>query len=260
MPKFAANITMLFTELPFLDRFAAAQKAGFEAVELQFPYAFEASEIAARLADNGLELVLHNLPPGDWRAGERGIAVLADREGEFQDGVRRAIDYAGALGCRQLNCLTGIAPKGVDPARLRALVVENLTYAAAELKRADMRLLIEPLNLRDAPAFYLNRSAQALDLIAEIGADNLFLQYDVYHMQVMEGDLARTIEAALDRIGHIQIADNPGRGEPGTGEINYPFLFGHLDAVGYAGWVGAEYLPRGRTEDGLGWLADARTG
>ncbi len=260
MPKFAANVTMLFAELPFLDRFAAARRAGFDAVELQFPYAFEPSEIASRLADEGLELVLHNLPAGDWRAGERGLAVLADREGEFQDGVRRAIDYAGVLGCRQLNCLTGIAPEGVDAARLRALVVENLTYAAAEAGRADMRLLIEPLNTRDAPGFYLNRSAQALELIAEVGADNLFLQYDVFHMQVMEGDLARTIAAKLDRIGHIQVADNPGRGEPGTGEINYPFLFAHLDAIGYAGWIGAEYLPRGRTEDGLGWLADARAG
>ncbi|WP_020181317.1 hydroxypyruvate isomerase [Methylopila sp. M107] len=258
MPRFAANVSMLFTELPFLDRFAAARKAGFAAVECQFPYAFEAKEIAARLADNGLEMALHNMPGGDWEAGERGLAVLADREAEFQDGVSRAIDYAGALGCRQINCLAGVAPAGVDPARLRALVVENLTYAAAELHRVGLRMLVEAINTRDIPGFYLNRSDETLRLIAEIGADNLFLQYDAYHMQVMEGDLARTIERNLARIGHIQIADNPGRHEPGTGEINWPFLFAHLDRIGYAGWVGAEYLPLGRTDEGLAWLADAQ--
>ena len=258
MPKFAANLSLLFTERPFLDRFAAARAAGFDAVEIQFPYAHETAEIAAQLAGEGLELVLHNLPAGDWSRGERGLAVLPEREIEFQDGVRRAVDVAGALGCPRLNCLAGIAPAGVDPARQRALFVENLTYAAAELRRAGLDLLIEPINARDMPGFYLTRSEQALGLIAEVGADNLYLQYDAYHMQVGEGDLARTIERNLDRIGHIQIADNPGRHEPGTGEIAYPFLFGHLDRIGYSGWVGAEYLPSARTEDGLGWLADAR--
>lgn len=254
MPKFNANLTLMFNEVGFLDRFAAAAKAGFKGVEFQFPYAFAADELAARLRDNGLAPVLHNLPAGDWDAGECGIAILADRKDEFRAGVDKAIAYATKLGTPQLNCLAGIAPAGADPTRLRNVFVENLTWAADKLKAEGIKLLIEAINTRDAPGFYLNHTKQAADIIAETGSDNLFIQYDVYHMQIMEGDLAPTIAAYLDRIPHIQISDTPGRHEPGTGEINYPFLFDHIDRLGYRGWIGCEYWPAGGTEDGLGWL------
>jgi len=254
MPKFAANLTMLFNELPFLDRFAAAREAGFSGVEFLFPYEHPASEIAARLADNGLTQVLHNLPAGDWGAGERGIAILPERKKEFREGVDRAVAYARELSCRQLNCLVGIVPEGSDGRLLHHTLVDNLAYAAGELAREGIRLLVEPVNTRDIPGFYLNRTDQALALIEAVGSDNLHLQYDIYHMQVMEGDLARTIERNLPRIAHVQLADNPGRHEPGTGEINYPFLFRHLDAIGYDGWVGCEYKPATDTVAGLGWL------
>ena len=253
MPRFAANLTMLFTELPFLDRFAAAARAGFTGVEFLFPYAFAKTDIAARLRDNSLTQVLHNLPAGNWEGGERGIAILPGREAEFRDGVPRAIDYAMALGCKQVNCLAGIAPAGVPDAKLRATLTENLRFAAGELAKAGIRLLVEPINTRDIPGFYLNRTGQAAALIAETGSSNLFIQHDIYHMQIMEGDLARTIEAHLPQIAHVQLADNPGRNEPGTGEINYPFLFGHLDRLGYSGWIGCEYKPRDTTIAGLGW-------
>jgi hydroxypyruvate isomerase len=257
MPKFAANLTMLFTELPFLDRFAPAAKAGFRQVEFLFPYPFAAAEIASRLEANRLQLVLHNLPAGNWDAGERGIACLPDRVDEFRAGVAKAIEYAKALGAPQLNCLAGKAPAGVDDALLRKTFVENLRYAAAELKKAGLKLLIEPINTYDIPGFYLNRTAQALAIIDEVGSDNLFLQYDIYHAQRMEGELAATMQKNLARIAHIQLADNPGRNEPGTGEINYDFLFKHLDRIGYAGTVGCEYKPATTTEAGLGWLARA---
>ncbi len=258
MPKFAANLTMLFTEAPFLDRFERAAKAGFEAVEFLFPYAFAVAEIQARLKGNGLELVLHNLPAGDWDAGERGIACLPDRVDEFRDGVARAIEVATVLGAPQLNCLAGKAPLGASDATLRQTFVGNLRYAAAELERAGIRLLVEPINTYDIPGFYLNRTAQAIAILDEVGSDNLFVQYDIYHAQRMEGELAATLAKHLPRIGHVQLADNPGRNEPGTGEINYPFLFAHLDRIGYQGWVGCEYKPATTTEAGLGWLAAAR--
>lgn len=254
MPKFAANLTMLFTEYPFLDRFERAAKAGFNAVEFLFPYAHPADEIKARLEANGLKLVLHNLPAGDWDAGERGIACLPDRIDEFRDGVGRAIVYAKALGVGQLNCLAGKAPLGAAEPTLRKTFVANLKYAAAELKAAGLKLLIEPINTYDIPGFYLNRTAQALSILDEVDASNAFLQYDAYHMQRMEGELAATIEKHLPRIAHIQIADNPGRHEPGTGEIDHGFLFRHLDKIGYAGHVGCEYKPATTTEAGLGWL------
>jgi hydroxypyruvate isomerase len=253
MPKFAANLSMLFTEAPFLDRFERAAKAGFTAVEFLFPYAFATSEIKARLQDNDLKLVLHNLPAGDWEAGERGIACLPDRVDEFRDGVGLAIVYARALGVGQLNCLAGKAPIGASEATLRSTFVANLRYAAAELKAADLKLLIEPINTYDIPGFYLHRTAQALSILDEVGAPNVFLQYDAYHMQRMEGELAATIEKHLARIAHIQIADNPGRHEPGTGEIDHGFLLRHLDRIGYAGHVGCEYKPATTTEAGLGW-------
>jgi len=253
MPKFSANLSMLFTEAPFLDRFGLAAKAGFEAVEFLFPYAFSAQEIKQRLDAHGLKLVLHNLPAGDWEAGERGIACLPDRTDEFRSGVARAIEYATMLGVPQLNCLAGKAPIGADEAVLRKTFVANLRFAAAELKKAGLKQLIEPINTYDIPAFYLNRTAQAIGILDEVGADNAFVQYDIYHAQRMEGELAATMQKHLARIGHIQLADNPGRNEPGSGEINYPFLFAHLDRIGYRGWIGCEYKPATTTEAGLGW-------
>jgi hydroxypyruvate isomerase len=260
MPRFAANLTMLFNEVPFIERFAAAAKAGFTGVEFLFPYEFAPELLAAELKTHGLTQVLHNLPAGDWANGERGIAILPGRTEEFRSGVDQAIRYATELGCGQVNCLAGIAPAGVDRALLETTFVDNLAYAADRLKSAGIRLLIEAINTRDIPGFFLRGTAQARDIIAKVGvksaANNVFIQYDAYHMQVMEGDLAHTIEANLDRIAHVQIADNPGRNEPGTGEINYPFLFRHLDCIGYAGWVGCEYKPKAATADGLGWLND----
>jgi hydroxypyruvate isomerase len=260
MPRFAANLTLLFNEVDFLDRFAAAREAGFEAVEYLFPYSYPREELAARLRDNALTQVLHNLPAGDWAAGERGIACIPGREREFRESVDRAIDYATALECRQLNCLAGIAPRNADPRQVRETFVANLRYAAPKLEAAGIALLVEACNdKRDIPGFYLNRSAQALDVIEAVGSNNLFLQYDIYHMQVMEGDLAPTIERNLARIRHMQLADNPGRHEPGTGEINYPFLFDFIDRIGYAGWIGCEYKPATTTREGLGWLRSARS-
>ena len=259
MPKFAANLTMLFNEVPFLDRFERAAKAGFDAVEFLFPYAYSVSDIQSRLKDNGLKLVLHNLPAGDWEAGERGIACLPDRVDEFRSGVTRALEFGTALGVPQVNCLAGKAPAGVSEAVLRQTFVSNLAYAAAALKRAGIRLLVEPINTFDIPGFYLSRTAQAIDILDEVGSDNLFVQYDLYHAQRMEGELAATVAKHLARIGHIQLADNPGRNEPGTGEINYPFLFAHLDRIGYKGHIGCEYKPATTTEAGLGWLQTARS-
>lgn len=253
MPKFAANLTMLFTEVPFLDRFERAAQAGFTAVEFLFPYAYPAQEIRQRLDANGLMLVLHNLPAGDWDAGERGIACHPGRVAEFCDGVAQAIVYAQALGVKQLNCLVGKAPAGVPDELLRQTLVENLRFAAAELKKAGLRLLIEPINTFDIPGFYINRTAQAVAILDQVGADNAFVQYDIYHAQRMEGELAATMQKFLPRIGHIQLADNPGRNEPGSGEINYPFLFAHLERIGYEGWIGCEYKPATSTEAGLDW-------
>jgi len=254
MPKFAANLTMLFTEVPFLERFELAAKAGFKAVEFLFPYGHEAQDLRARLVGNGLELVLHNLPAGDWDAGERGIACHPDRVNDFRAGVVRAIDYAHALGVSQLNCLAGKAPAGADAALLQRTFVYNLRHAAAALKNEGLKLLIEPINTFDIPGFYLSRTAQAAAILDEVGADNAFIQYDIYHAQRMEGELAATMEKYLPRIAHVQLADNPGRHEPGTGEINYDFLFAHLDRIGYAGWIGCEYKPATTTIAGLDWL------
>ena len=258
MPKFAANLTMLFNEVPFLDRFELAAKAGFKAVEFLFPYPFPASEIRDRLTANGLQLVLHNLPAGHWDGGERGIACLPDRIAEFRDGVGRAIEYGTALGAPQLNCLAGKAPAGVVDASLRETFVANLRYAAAELKKAGLKLLVEPINTFDIPGFYLNRTAQALSILDEVDSDNLYVQYDIYHAQRMEGELIATMQKHLERIAHIQLADNPGRNEPGTGEIHYGNVFAALDRMGYAGWIGCEYKPATTTEAGLGWLQHAQ--
>ena len=254
MPKFAANLTMLFTEVAFLDRFERAAKAGFEAVEFLFPYTFDAADIKARLDAHKLTLVLHNLPAGEWDAGERGIACIPGREAEFHAGVASAIAYAKALGVTQLNCLVGKTPTGVDATQVRQTLVNNLKFAASELRQAGLRLLIEPINSFDIPGFYLNRTDQAFALLDEVGADNAFVQYDIYHAQRMEGELAATLEKQLARIGHVQLADNPGRHEPGTGEINFGWLLPHLDRIGYRGWIGCEYKPAASTEAGLGWI------
>ena len=254
MPKFAANLTMLYNELDFLDRFAAAAQSGFEGVEYLFPYDYPKEQLAERLAAHGLKQVLHNLPAGNWAGGERGIAILPDRVGEFQDGVGLAIAYAKALGCTQLNCLAGIAPANVARDRLEATLVANLRFAADQLEAEGIRLLVEAINTFDIPGFYVSGTAQTLDLIAATGSDNVFVQYDIYHMQRMEGELAATMQKHLAKIAHVQLADNPGRNEPGTGEINYPFLFDWLDKIGYAGWIGCEYKPRSGTVAGLGWL------
>lgn len=253
MPRFAANLSLLFTELPFLDRFGAAASAGFKAVEFLFPYDFSAADIRARLDARGLLAVLHNLPAGDWAAGERGIACHADRREEFRAGVAQGIDYALALGVPQLHCLSGIAPPGAPTEAVQAVLIENLRFAAAECAKAGLRLLIEPINTFDFPGYVLSRPDQALALIDAVGADNLMLQFDVYHVQRMQGELAATLERCLPRIAHIQIADNPGRHEPGSGEIYFPFLFALLDRLGYAGWVGCEYRPAGDTLAGLAW-------
>ena len=254
MPKFAANLTMLYNELAFLDRFEAAAQSGFEGVEYLFPYDYPKEQLAERLAAHNLKQVLHNLPAGDWAGGERGIAILPDRVGEFQDGVGRAIEYAKALGCTQLNCLAGVIPKNVAQDQLEETLVANLRFAADQLKREGIRLLVEAINTFDIPGFYVRGTAQTLALIAATGSDNVFVQYDIYHMQRMEGELAATMRKHLAQIAHIQLADNPGRNEPGTGEINYPFLFDWLDKIGYADWIGCEYKPKAGTVAGLGWL------
>jgi hydroxypyruvate isomerase len=253
MPRFAANLTMLFGELPFLDRFVAAKAAGFTGVEYLFPYDFEKAVLREQLQQHGMTQVLHNLPAGNWGAGERGIAIFPDRVDEFRDGVRRAVDYAKALDCRQLNCLVGVAPADADLAELNEVLLNNLRFAADALARERIRLLIEPINTLDIPGFFLSGTEQAVQIISDVQSDNLFIQYDIYHMQVMEGDLARTLQNHLARIAHVQLADNPGRNEPGTGEINYPFLFRHLDEIGYRGWIGCEYKPKATTVEGLGW-------
>ncbi len=253
MPKFAANLTMLFTELPFMERFEAAAKAGFDAVEYLFPYPFKKEDLAAALEANGLKQVLHNLPAGDWDAGERGIACLPDRKDEFKKGVATAIDYAKALACPTLNVLAGKLPAGASAKDVQPTLVENLRYAAKELKAAGIAFVIEPINTFDIPGFFLTGTNQALALIDEVGSDHLKVQYDIYHAQRMEGELGNTLSKNIDRIGHIQLADNPGRGEPGTGEINYAWLFRHIDSIGYKGYIGCEYKPRGKTTEGLGW-------
>jgi len=232
MPKLAANLSLLFPEVDFLDRFQAAARAGFRYVEYQFPYAWPKHEVAARAHAAGVEVVLHNLPAGDAAKGDRGIGCLPERTGEFCEGVERAIEYAKAVNCRRLNCLAGIVPPAAPPARHFDTLVENVRFAAARLKSAGIALMIEPVNTRTIPGFFLNRSSQAIDVLDAAAADNAFLQYDIFHMQIMEGDLARTIERLLARIGHIQLADVPDRHEPGTGEIHYDFLLPHLDRIG----------------------------
>ncbi|MEW6688010.1 MAG: 2-oxo-tetronate isomerase [Pseudomonadota bacterium] len=254
MPKLAANLSLLYPQLPFLERFGAASEAGFRYVEYQFPYGFGgAAQVAERARAAGVQVVLHNIPGGDFAKGDRGIACQPGRVSEFRDGVEQAIEYAKAAGCPRLNTLAGIAPEGVPRGKLRETLIENLRYAAGKLKAAGLTLLTEPCNTRTIPGFFLNSSAESIAVIDAAGADNLLLQYDIFHMQIAEGDLAKTIERLLPRIGHMQLADVPDRHEPGTGEINYGWLLPHIDRLGYAGWIGCEYVPKGDTTEGLKW-------
>ena len=253
MPRFAANLSMMFNEVPFLDRFDAAAKAGFKGVEFLFPYDHPAAEIRTRLDGAGLALALFNMPPGDWAAGERGTAGLPGRQAEFRDGVQRAIDYAGALGCPLLHCMAGIAPSGAVPGANFASYVANVAWAAERTSAAGLHLVLEPINHRDMPGYVLNTTTQAAGIIEALGQDRVGLQFDLYHCQVTEGDLTRRMEALMPIIAHVQIADVPGRNEPGTGEINWANILPRLDSLGYAGWVGCEYRPAGATMAGLGW-------
>jgi 2-dehydrotetronate isomerase len=254
MPKFAANLSMMFNEIPFLARFAAAANAGFTGVEYLFPYEFPAELIAAELKTNTLENVLFNLPPGDWASGERGTTCLPGREEEFRVGLATAIQYAKKLNTTRLHAMAGIVPQGVSPADAKATYIANLTFAAAELAKHGISLLIEAINTRDMPGFFLNTQAQAYEILQEVGAKNLMLQMDLYHMQIMEGDLAIKLSKYAPQCGHVQVAGVPKRNEPNTGEVHYPFLYDHLDTIGYSGWIGCEYRPAGNTTDGLSWF------
>jgi hydroxypyruvate isomerase len=256
MPKFAANLSMMFPEVPFLERFAAARAAGFKAVEFQFPYDFPVADVAQRVKDNGLEVILFNLPPGDFAKGERGIASLPGREAEFREGLDRMLAYAKATGCRKVNCLAGIKPQGLDREEALDTLAGNLAHAAPILAAEGIALLVEPINSIDMPGFLVNRSSEGIALLDRAASSNLALQYDVYHMQRMEGDLCATMQRLLPSIGHIQIADAPQRQEPGTGEINFRTVLNHIDAIGYDGWIGCEYRPRTTTAEGLRWITE----
>jgi len=253
MPKLAANLSMMFQEVPFLDRFQAAAAAGFRGVEFLFPYDHPVAEVRARLRDAGLTQALFNLPPGDWAAGERGLAAQPGREAEFAEALDRAIEYAEALECGQLHAMAGMVPARADVAQYERTYVANLRSAAERTRRAGIRLLIEPLNARDMPGYFLNTVEQARDIIAKVGDDNVFLQFDLYHCQITEGDLSERARALWKIISHFQIAGVPGRHEPDVGEINYPYLFDLIDGLGYQGWIGCEYRPKSGTLEGLGW-------
>ena len=254
MPRFAANLSMMFNEVPFAERFAAAARAGFKGVEFLFPYELRAPEVARLLRANALENALFNLPPGDWAAGERGLASLPGREADFRASVDFAVEYALALGTPTLHAMCGLLPAGADRAAHGAVYVENLRHAARALARHGRTLVIEPINPRDMPGYFLNTQAEAHAVREAVGEPNLKVQMDLYHAQIVEGDLAVKLRRYLADIGHVQIASVPDRHEPDEGEVNYPYLFRLLDELGYRGWVGCEYRPRARTEDGLGWL------
>ncbi|WP_449394569.1 2-oxo-tetronate isomerase [Devosia riboflavina] len=259
MPRFSANLSMLYPELPFLDRFAAAAADGFKAVEYVGAYDQEPSALKALLDQYGLAQALFNLPAGNWAAGERGIACHPDRIADFRQGIDKAIEYAKATGCGQVNCLAGIAPEGYDRSTLELTLIDNLRYAAPRFADAGIKLLLEPINTRDIPGFLINSTDDYERMASAVKHDNLYLQYDFYHMQVVQGDLIPTFLRLQSRIAHVQIADNPGRHEPGSGEVNYPNIFKALDEAGYTGWVGAEYKPKAGTSAGLGWFEPWRT-
>ncbi len=253
MPRLAANLSMMFNEVPFLDRFAAAAKAGFTGVEFLFPYDFPAAEIRKRLDDNGLTQVLFNMPPGDWALGERGMASLPGRQPQFRDGVKLALEYAAALNCKLVHCMAGIPGKDVAFGTAAALYATNVAWAAEQASAAGVRLCLEPINHRDMPGFHLNTMAQAAAVIAAIGAEKVGLQFDIYHCQITEGDITKRMELHLPIIAHMQLADVPARNEPGTGEIGWPYVFRRVDELGYQGWIGCEYRPAGDTVAGLAW-------
>jgi 2-dehydrotetronate isomerase len=253
MPRFAANLSMMFQDLDFLDRFEAAAQAGFKGVEFLFPYDHPPQAVAERLEGNRLSLALFNTVPGDWAGGERGLAALPGREGEFRDGVDKAIVYARATQCPLLHTMAGLWPDGRDKAEGERVYVENLRWAADRVGAAGLTAVIEPINTRDIPGYFLNYTGQAMRLIERVGRANLKLQLDLYHVQIMEGDLATRIGALAGAYPHVQIAGNPGRHEPDIGEIHYPYLFDLFDAIGYQGWIGCEYRPKGDTVAGLGW-------
>jgi len=258
VPRFAANLSLMFGEVPFLDRFALARAAGFEAVEFLFPYDHPAAAVRARLDDAGLVPVLFNAPPGDAARGEKGLAALPGRRAEFRDAIERALDYAGALGCPRLHVMSGIAPEGVPRAELLATLTANLAWAAERCAPRGVLPVIEPINRRDTPGYVLETTGDGAAIVRAVGPDRLGLQFDLYHAQITEGDVTRRFESLLPLIAHAQFADTPGRHEPGTGEVNWPFVFDRIDAAGYAGWIGCEYRPRGATADGLGWFARYR--
>lgn len=260
MPKFAANLSLMYNEYAFLDRFAAAAADGFAGVEFLFPYDFAAAEIRARLDAAGLVQVLFNAPPGDWAAGERGIAALPGREEEFRRGFGLALEYAGVLGNRHVHVMAGLLQAGQERARQRDVYLANLAHAARAAAATGITVLIEPINPRDMPGYFLNRQAEAHAICQEVGAPNLKVQCDLYHCQIVEGDLATTLRRDMAGIGHIQIAGVPQRHEPDLGEVNFPYLFNLLDELGYAGWVGCEYRPQAGTSAGLGWLREWRNG
>jgi hydroxypyruvate isomerase len=253
MPRFCANLSMMFNEVPFLDRFDAAARAGFEAVEFLFPYDHKASEIRTRLDANGLKQALFNMPPGDWAAGERGTAALPGRQADFRASVEKALEYAAVIGCDRLHCMAGIPPAGTAPGTAAALFAINIAWAAERAKAAGVMIIIEPINHRDMPGYFLNTSGQGAAVIEAIGRDRVGLLFDIYHTQITEGDVTSRMKALAPVIGHMQIADVPARNEPGTGEIGWPAVFRQIDAVGYRGWVGCEYRPAGETVSGLGW-------
>ena len=253
MPRLAANLSMMFNEVPFLDRFDAAARAGFQAVEYLFPYDFPATEIRRRLDGAGLKQVLFNMPPGDWAGGERGLASLPGRQAEFRDSVGKALDYAASLDCKLMHCMAGMPPGGTPFATAAAIYAANLAAAAERAKAAGVKIVIEPINHRDMPGFHLNTMAQGAAVVEAIGRDRMGLQFDIYHCQVTEGDITKRMEALMPIIAHMQIADVPARNEPGTGEIGWNFVFRRIDELGYQGWIGCEYRPAGETVAGLEW-------
>ncbi len=255
MPRFAANLSMMFNEVPFLDRFALAAKAGFKGVEFLFPYEHPAAEIAARLKDNGLQQVLFNAPAGDFAKGERGMAAIPGKQADFRESIKLALEYATALACPRLHIMAGLKPEGVAHDTLTAVYGANLAYAAEECAKVGVKPIIEPINHRDIPGFFLNTTDQAAAIIAAIGPEKLGMQFDLYHCQITEGDVVKRVKKHLPLIAHMQVADTPGRNEPGTGEVNWPFVFAQLDEMGYRGWIGCEYRPAGETLAGLSWFA-----
>lgn len=254
MPRFAANLSFLYTERDFLDRFAAASNDGFRAVEFLFPYEYPAATLAKRLQDNGLKQVLFNMPPGDWGKGERGIAALPGREQEFRAAIGKALEYAAALNCYQVHVMAGLIAPGADRVAMRRTYVENLRYAAGEAAKQRVNVLIEPINTGDIPGFFLNRQDEAHAILADVGAPNLKVQMDLYHCQIVEGDVTTKIRRYIGNVGHFQIAGVPGRHEPSVGEMNYPYLFSVIDELGYDGWIGCEYRPKVNTTTGLSWI------